>query len=296
MRFQGTEVNLHTHTLFSHHGKGMPEDYLNAAGECGHIKVLGFSEHTPIADSSFPQERMRMNELGEYTQSVRALRSDILIFLGSECDWRKDFVSFYREELLGRWHFDYLLGSVHYLPDSNGDLKFVGKATNTDYSLTEYVNLYTAMLSSHLFLYGCHPDLFMAGRREWDKDALSASEDIIECALENDMPLEINGNGMRKKPLVLGDGTERYLYPVAPFWEMAWDRGVKIVTSSDAHKPQHVDIRSLSEEFAAPLGIKWAEYEIDPGERKIAIVQEMIPERDLPASSVLELSDPDSGA
>ena len=273
MRFSQKEVNLHTHTLFSHHGKGMPEDYLREAESYGHIKVLGFSEHTPIADPSFPQERMRMDELGPYSESVRAGRSDsILVLLGSECDWRKDFESFYRDELLGKWHFDYLLGSVHYLPDSNGDMKFVGKATNTDLSLSEYVRLYTEMLSSGLFLYGCHPDIFMASHHEWDKDAVSASRDIISCALENDMPLEINGNGMRKKPLVLDDGTERYLYPVAPFWEMARDMGAKIVTASDAHKPQYVDIWNLSEEFAAPLGIKWAEYEIDPADRKIEIV------------------------
>ena len=273
MRFSQKEVNLHTHTLFSHHGKGMPEDYLRQAERSGRIKVLGFSEHTPIVDLSFPQERMRMDELGAYSESVRALgNDDILVLLGSECDWRKDFESFYRDELLGKRHFDYLLGSVHYLPNSLGELKFVGKATNTDLSLTEYVDLYTEMLSSRLFLYGCHPDIFMASHHEWDEDAVSASKDIISCALENDMPLEINGNGFRKKPLVLDDGTSRCLYPVAPFWEMACDMGAKIVTASDAHKPQYVDTWNISEEFAVPLGIKWAEYEIDSGERRIEIV------------------------
>lgn len=54
MHYSQKEVNLHTHTLFSRHGKGMPCDYLREAKKKGNIKVLGFSEHTPLSAPLFP--------------------------------------------------------------------------------------------------------------------------------------------------------------------------------------------------------------------------------------------------
>ncbi len=275
MRFKQKEVNLHTHTLFSHHGSGMPEDYVRAASDAGNIKVLGFSEHAPVADSTFPKERMQMNELDDYVNSVRAQKDDtITILLGFECDWREDFASFYSDELLSHYGADYLLGSLHYLfTKDDGTLQYVGKPENRGlFSLIEYVEGYTAMLASGLFLYGCHPDLFASSFPVWDENTISASKDIIAAAKEYDMPLEINGNGFYKKKIVLDDGSERFPYPIEQFWTMARDEGVKIVTSSDAHKSRRVDSFALSEEFASPLGIEWAEYEIDSERGKIEIV------------------------
>ncbi len=275
MHFTQNVVNLHTHTLFSHHGKGMPCDYLTQAKKTGNIKVLGFSEHTPITDPTFPQERMMLSELDDYTNSVRALNDEsVTVLLGFECDWREDFVSFYKDELLSRYGADYLLGSVHYLKaKDDGTYKYVGKPSNRGlFSLREYVDDYTAMLSSGLFLYGCHPDLFASSFPVWDEDAILASKDIIACAKDNDIPLEINANGLCKPRLILDDGSERFRYPIEQFWTMAKDEGVKIVTSSDAHKSERVDCFSLSQDFASPLGVEWAEYDIDIESRHIAII------------------------
>ncbi len=263
------EVNLHTHTLFSHHGKGMPVDYLRAAEKSGNIRVLGFSEHVPVADMRYSQERLSSEELPLYTKSVRELESDrITVLLGMECDWEQRFASYYRDVILGEYGCDYILGSVHYLPDSNGDMKYVGKPSNRGLvSLSSYVSLYTEMLSSGLFLYGCHPDLFASIFPEWNAETKAASKDIIRAAKDNGIPLEINGNGFRKKKMVLPDGRERFLYPIREFWEMARDEGVRIVTASDAHKSEWVDGWSLAEGFASPLGIRWALYELESGGR-----------------------------
>ena len=273
MRFTQREVNLHTHTVFSHHGKGMPADYLKEAEKGGNIKVLGFSEHVPLAETAYPQERLSMEEVPLYIKSVRELESgSITVLLSMECDFLPDFIPYFEDVLIGKWGCDYLLGSVHYLPDENGDMKYVGKPSNTGLSLSEYVDLYTQMLSSGLFLYGCHPDLFASIFPKWNEETKAASRDIIACAKECGMPLEINGNGFRKGKKILSDGSERLLYPIAPFWEMARDEGVRVVTASDAHRPGWVDGWREAEEFASPLGIRWSEYELDCEKKKIRIV------------------------
>lgn len=275
MHYTQKEVNLHTHTVFSHHGKGMPSDYLEKAKEKGNIHLLGFSEHMPVPDKSFPQERLQPDEINEYVSSVRSLSDDsVNVLLGFECDWRKDFVPFYKEVLLGECGADYLLGSMHYLPSiEDGTLLFAGKTGNAGLlSLRDYVEGYTSMLRTGIFLYGCHPDLFAAVFHEWNADVKSASEDIISCAVECNMPLEINGNGLMKRNLVLPDGRERHPYPWEEFWIMAEEMGVKIVTSSDAHKPERVDSYSLASDFASPLGIKWAEYDYDSRRGKVSII------------------------
>lgn len=274
MHFEQKEVNLHTHTLFSHHGKGMPSDYLSSAKESGNINLLGFSEHTPLPDPTFPPERLQKDEIDQYIESVRGLCDDaVTVLLGFECDWRADFVSYYEDELMEKCGADYLLGSVHYLPSLlDGTLLFVGKSDNAGLvSLSEYVDAYTSMLSSGLFLYGCHPDLFAAVFHEWNEDVRSASEDIIACALDCGVPLEINGNGLMKRNIILPDGSERHPYPWDEFWRLAIERGVKIVTSSDAHKPEWVSGFARAEEFASPLGVKWAGYDMDAKTRKVRI-------------------------
>ena len=131
------------------------------------------------------------------------------------------------------------------------------------HQVAEYVDLYTEALRSGMFLFGCHPDLFLSGHRAWDTDAISASRDIIQCALECDIPLEINDNGLRKKLIETPDGI-RHPYPVEEFWEMARDMGVKIVINSDAHRPQDVSAHLRnSVGFVEKLGIRLAGWEID---------------------------------
>lgn len=271
MLYSQKQVNLHTHTLFSHHGSGMPKDYLEKAKDGGNIRVLGFSEHGPL-NYSFPYARMDGEEASLYVKSVRDLCDDkIVTLLGFECDWRDDLYSFYEDEYLSRYKSDYLLGSVHYLKNSEGDLIYIGNVNNKDFLLSDYVDLYCSMLSSRLFLYGCHPDLFVSSFTSWTEDLAWASKDIISCAKEYDIPLEINGNGMGKKKVVR-DGVKEYIYPKREFWALAKESGVKIVCSSDAHTTSHLDSYIRCENFATELGIEFSSYFIDEKKREVKII------------------------
>ena len=267
MLYSPSQVNLHTHSFYCRHGKGTIDEYVQQAKADG-LKLLGFSEHCPLPDREYQKgNRMDYEEMPSYEADVRSFSEDpdLRVLLGAECDWLPGEESFYRDELLGRRGYDYLICSVHHMVERlSGKEKFLQYFTWMPVSyIIEYVDLYTAALESGMFLFGCHPDLLLAGHRKWDAEAKAASRDIIQCALDTDTPLEINDNGLRKKPVQAEDGM-RQPYPVRGFWEMARDMGVTIVTNSDAHRPIDLSAHRLkSFDFAKELGIELSGWETE---------------------------------
>lgn len=267
MLYKPSEVNLHTHSFYCRHGKGTIAQFVDQAIDDG-LKLLGFSEHCPLPDREYQKgNRMDYEELPAYEDDVRVQmnRSDIRILLGAECDWLDDEESFYRDELLGARSYDYLICSVHHMIDpGDGKEKFLQYLSRMPVGhIIRYVDLYTDALRSGLFLFGCHPDLFLSAHRKWDAEAKAASCDIIQCAIETGTPLEINDNGLRKKPIETEAGL-RQPYPVREFWEMARDMGVQIVTNSDAHRPKDLSAHRINSfTLARQLGITLCGWEIE---------------------------------
>lgn len=267
MLYKPSEVNLHTHSFYCRHGKGTIAQFVDQAIDDG-LKLLGFSEHCPLPDREYQKgNRMDYEELPAYEDDVRVQmnRSDIRILLGAECDWLDDEESFYRDELLGVRGYDYLICSVHHMIDpGDGKEKFLQYLSRMPVGhIIRYVDLYTDALRSGLFLFGCHPDLFLSAHRKWDAEAKAASCDIIQCAIETGTPLEINDNGLRKKPIETEAGL-RQPYPVREFWEMARDMGVQIVTNSDAHRPKDLSAHRINSfTLARQLGITLCGWEIE---------------------------------
>lgn len=278
--YSQAEVNLHTHSWYCGHGKGEIPDYVAAAKERGDLKVLGFSEHCPVPDNRWSSTRMDYSLLPSYVKDVRAARdcesslgeAGFRILLGAECDSLKGYFSYYRDELLGECGFDYLIGAVHFHHDEEtGEDLYPNKIPNYTPYLGEYVKNYTDMLESGIFLLGAHPDLFCY-YTPWSADLKAASNDIIQCALENDMPLEMNGLGIRKGIIEIG-GVKRTRYTIKEFWEMAVDAGVRICCNSDAHRPEDVHGWPAHDgyinecfEFASKVGASFVSWEIE-GER-----------------------------
>lgn len=243
MLYTPDKVNLHTHSFYCKHGTGTIAEYVEQAKAEG-LTLLGFSEHCPLPDREYQKgNRMDYPDLPFYeadikAEQLKAENKDIKILIGAECDWLPDEKGFY-EELLQKRNYDYLCCSVHHMFDPvKGKENFLGAFTTLTLGhLKEYVKLYTDALRSGIFTFGCHPDIFLAGYRRWDRDAISASTDILQCAKQCGITLEINDNGLRKRPITAEDGTIRQPYPVKEFWLLAKEIGTKIVTNSDAHRP-----------------------------------------------------------
>ena len=273
MIYTPDKVNLHTHSFYCKHGSGTIADYVEKARKEG-LKLLGFSEHCPLPDREYQKgNRMDYEDLPFYENDIKeaqrkeAERAEdtITILTGAECDWLPEEQNFY-EELLQKRNYDYLSISVHEMFDpATGKDGYLGYFKSMDVkTLTRYVKTYTDGLRSCIFTFGCHPDLFMAGYRRWDADVIAASKDIIQCAIDCEIPLEFNDLGLRKKPIVADDGTVRAPYPVEDFWALAKDMGVKAITNSDAHYPKDVAAHKRSTMlWANEIGLKLSSWTFD---------------------------------
>lgn len=232
-------VNLHTHSDFCDHATGSVADYVAYARRAG-LKVLGMTEHAPVPGNPISCNMM-YEDLPRYVSTVRSQDSpDLRVLLGCECDFEPVLENYYRDELLGKYGFDYLICSIHlYFDFEQRAMCFASKSRDFSRYLSDYVARYCRALESGIFLFGCHPDLFRASYLPWDENARLASRDIIQCAVENDIPLEINGCGLRKPQVHAPEGL-RCPYSTDEFYALARDMGALICLSSDAHQPSLV--------------------------------------------------------
>jgi histidinol-phosphatase (PHP family) len=232
--------NYHTHTWRCQHATGEAINYAHEAVAAG-MEVLGFSDHTALPDHRWANVRMRMDQLDEYEAAVRAAAEahpSLHVLLGMECEFQPEFAAFYRDELLGRRGYDYLIGAGHYIKVDDRWLGSFDHARAPE-QLRIYVDLMVATIESGLFTFIAHPDVFGCCNPLWNADCAAAAHDLCAAAAATNTPLELNAYGIRK-PWVDGDDGPRPAYPWPPFWAIAAEHGVRVVFSSDAHRPQDV--------------------------------------------------------
>ena len=241
--------NFHTHTWRCKHATGTVKDYADAAisavGATGRSPllhespILGISDHTPLPDNRWSHVRMDISELDAYEEEFREAESEKIILLkGLECEWDPVYEGFYRDELLGERNFDYLIGAVHYIKIM-GDWEYLSDIRTPEH-LIQYAEVLTKTMRTGLFSFIAHPDGFGAGYKKWDSNAVSCAVDILEAAEELNIPLEINGYGLRKDIISTPDG-DRNVYPWINFWELAGNYNIKAICNSDAHRPEDVN-------------------------------------------------------
>jgi histidinol-phosphatase (PHP family) len=237
--------NYHTHTYRCRHATGDVRDYVEAARRAG-IKELGFSDHVPQPDGRWANGcRMLYDELPGYLEAVRAAqRSEapraekgLDIFLGLECEYASDLYGYYHDELLGERGLDYLVAGIHvyeidgvyrdsfYISDSRG--------------LAAYARQVEKAASSGLFAFLAHPDVYCGGYYAWDASAEACARDVLAACEAAGLPIEINGNGLRK-PLIPAPEGMRRPYPHPRFWELASEYNITALACSDAHNPEDV--------------------------------------------------------
>lgn len=233
--------NLHTHTWRCKHAKGDVQQFIGAALDAG-VNVLGITDHCPLPDGKWASTRMDISDLNDYTREIetaigRNRDNPITILKGMECDWGREYYQFYQEELLDKRSYHYLIGSVHYFL-LRGDWINACRIENAS-QLIGYTNAVIKAMECGLFLFIAHPDMMGTGYCKWDENSISASKDILSAAEALKVPLELNGNGMRRKHK--GKNPENpWPYPLYRFWEIAAGFDITVVCNSDAHNPKHV--------------------------------------------------------
>jgi histidinol-phosphatase (PHP family) len=229
-------ADYHMHTPLCRHAEGWPLDYARVAAERG-LAEIGFSDHNPMP-SPFDDWRMLIEELPRYLDAVaeaRAAFPALKIKLGLECDFIPGQEKWI-ERLGGMAEWDYLIGSVHYLPGGweVDNPKYIGRHSGSACGdiWAGYWKTYGQCIASGLFDFVAHPDLPKKFGFRPAGDLRRYYEPAIAALAKAGIAFEINTAGLRK------ECAEQY--PAMDFIELARGAAVPLVISSDAHKPDEV--------------------------------------------------------
>ena len=241
------EYVFHSHTFRCGHATNDIEDYVTEAIKLGY-KKYGVSDHVFLPGVICPEIRGDYSLLGEYINEFKRCKAlygnQIEMYLGFECEWSIYYKKYY-ESLLRDRGFDYLICGQHMGFDKNfdGHWYFSEDKEQNYKGLLEYRKDILEGIKSGLFLYIAHPDLFFLYCDEVTPIYEQITKEIIDTAIEYDVPLEINIHGILRKKL---RKTDKYFeYPCDYFWQQAAKTNVKIVYGGDFHEPWEMTCEEL---------------------------------------------------
>ena len=259
------EYTMHSHTYRCGHAAENKdiEDYVTEAIKYGY-KKYGVSDHVFLPGIICPWIRGDYSLLGEYIDEFNRCKTlygkQIEMYLGFECEWSVCYKKYY-ESLLRDRGFDYLICGQHM--GFNENFESYGYITDDlehqEPGLLRYRDDIIGAIKSGLFLYIAHPDLFFMSCVEVTPLYAQITKEIIECAIEYNVPLEMNIHGILREKARKG---VRYLeYPCEYFWSQAAKTKVKIVYGGDFHDPNEIERKDLAqavEDMANRCNVKFA--------------------------------------
>ncbi len=235
---------FHTHTFRCGHAQGLDEEYVLEAIKNG-IKVLGFSDHVMIPNfkdkgelynPSIRKHGVRGDYdvfFNDYIDSINKLKEkykDIIeIHLGFEAEYAIEYENYYRS-LLDSKKIEYLIQGQHF---HSFDGNFVHYSSlDFEKAIEIYIDDVIQGMSSGLFKYLAHPDIFSLWYGSNEPRYEEFSRRIIESAIKYDIPLEINLGGRRRRE------DESHLYANRKFFEIVGEyKNNKVIIGCDAHNP-----------------------------------------------------------
>lgn len=242
--------DYHTHHHRCGHATGHIEDYVRAALDLG-MEEIGISDHAPIywrdGDHALPGTAMPRSELAGYVEEVLDVRDRyagrISVKLGLEADYAPGFEDVYRE-VLSRYPFDYVIGSVHYCRDLH--IYYRQRWEETEDPAAVYADYFALIRdSAHCGLFdvlGHITGLMIYGPRPSPEFLEREFEETARAIAASGVAIEVNTSGLRKggpEPFPAGDLLRRCIAA-----------GVPVTFGSDAHLPSEV---GYAREVVAPL-------------------------------------------
>lgn len=231
------KTNYHTHTTRCQHAAGTDEAYVKAAVQAG-FDVLGFADHAPwpFETGYVSGIRMTTDEWADYRDSVLSLRQRYQGVIDIRLGLESEYFPRYRDHLL-RLREDgceYLLLGQHF-SDTEEFYPYVGYSCKADDEVKQYADSVAEALTTGLFAYVAHPDLYMKPRREFDRVSMEAADVICQAAREAKVPLEYNLLGLLNEL----EGNPRG-YPSRDFWAYIRKWEPEVILGVDAHQPAHL--------------------------------------------------------
>ena len=237
--------NLHIHSTYAD-GKDKPEEMVIEAIKRG-FHSIGFSEHSYLPYSIYPQYQMAIDEMESYKSEIRLLKEKykgkIDIFCGLEFEMYSDVPTN---------DFDYLIGSVHYLDIDGNILGFdttlqkTQEYINTNFGgdgllfAKKYFETIGKLSEKRNFDIIGHFDLVVKNNEKGkivdtqSKEYLNAGLEAIHT-LKGKIPLfEVNTGAIAR-------GYRTAPYPQMEFLKEFHRLGFGVVITSDCHDKNYID-------------------------------------------------------
>jgi len=232
--------DYHMHTPRCNHAKGTIVEYAQAAIDAG-LKEIGMSDHSPMPNGFDKAWRMDESELDSILEELEAAQKQFKGILSIKAALEVDFypgAESYIEFLSRYYHWDYLMGSVHFIGEwgfDNPDEKTKFEHCDLEQTYCDYFKLVGQSAACGLFDSLGHPDLvkkFGFRAPEGSEKVKQAELDMLKAVKQADVALEISSAGLRK-PV-------REIYPHARIVEQASKLNIPFAYGSDAHSPAEV--------------------------------------------------------
>ncbi len=224
-------LDYHIHTLFSDGRKDL-RAYVDQAVR-RNIDEIGFSDHVHFQKTPWS---MNLADLPNYLGEINALRqaSKISVKAGLEVEFTPSKIDGLMQ-MIDKFSFDYLLGSVHHigdwLIDSEGEIDR-WKDKDTDQVYQQYFALVQDMVETGLFDIVGHLDLAKKFGFKPRNEISHILRETVEVISRGNMCVEVNTSGLRKPC--------REIYPSEKLLKMCLNHGLPVTLGSDAHSPEDV--------------------------------------------------------
>ncbi len=232
-------IDYHLHTSRCCHATGTLDQYL-AEAEKKELAEIGFADHFPLGLLGIePRNQVTMDpeELEKYMKQVNTLKKNshlVKVKLGVEIDYLPGTEKKV-EQLLGKYDFDYVIGSIHFI----GDWDFTHPVYAEDYKHQDmddlyrrYYELVARVCESGLFDIIGHIDVVKKFGYRPDDNLDSIRLETARLLRESGTCLELNTAGR--------DAPVGEFYPDRGFLALCCSEGVDITLGSDAHAPDQV--------------------------------------------------------
>lgn len=233
--------DYHMHTSRCGHASGTIEEYVAEAKRKG-LAEIGMSDHLPFVTHRDPQYTMDLSELPEYHRDMEAARArhaaSLSIKIGIEADYMQN-ASDKIGELLKKYPYDFVIGSVHFMKQPEGDWAFDDpreierwQKADVDEVYRNYYRLLQGAARSGLYDIMGHVDLVKKFGHRPKTDLTELVRQTARVFGETGVAIEINTSGLRK-PV-------KEIYPTLDVLKSYAAERVPIVFGSDAHDPKDV--------------------------------------------------------
>lgn len=243
------DFDLHTHTTYS---DGSLMHMMASAAQQAGLKEIGFADHANVSKRQEMKQAKYKNGFNldmtyeRRETAIKKLREkkDITIYSGIEMDYDPRDENNIRKFLKEK-DFDYTLGSVHNLENTNVHIReyFKNKTRKSREELVQkYFEKLEKLIRSEVFDIASHIDVFERNPQFQGFATRENYEVIAEAFKESKTIPEINaGRALR--------GLEE-IHPTKEFREILLEKGVTFTAGTDSHNPsdigklnQHLDQR-----------------------------------------------------